>query len=48
MIQVSPETKAQLDELHKHGYSTSGWIRTLVERELSKVFVLYIHDEPDA
>ena len=34
LIQVSAPLKAQLDALRKRGYTASGYIRSLLEREL--------------
>lgn len=36
MIQVSPETKQQLDDLREAcGVPTAAWVRRLIERELT-------------
>ena len=35
LIQVPPQIKAQLDELRSQGYTASGYIRALLERELN-------------
>lgn len=36
LIQLPAPLKAKLDALRKHGYTASGFIRSLLERELSK------------
>ena len=36
MIQVPRSLKRKLDALRREGYTASGYIRTLLERELSK------------
>ena len=36
MIQLPKPLKAKLDSLRTQGYTASGYIRTLLERELSK------------
>ncbi len=35
MIQLPKPLKAKLDDLRKQGYTASGYIRALLERELS-------------
>ena len=37
VIQLPVELKAQLDALKQQGYTTSGFIRATLERELKKV-----------
>jgi metal-responsive CopG/Arc/MetJ family transcriptional regulator len=37
VIQLPVELKAQLDVLKQQGYTTSGFIRAMLERELSKL-----------
>jgi predicted DNA-binding protein len=37
VIQLPPELKEQLDRLKQQGYTTSGFIRAMLERELDKV-----------
>lgn len=39
VIQLPFELKAQLDSLKQQGYTTSGFIRAMLERELGKVEV---------
>ncbi len=36
LIQVPPVIKQRLDELRTQGYTASGYIRALLERELKK------------
>ncbi|HXF92280.1 MAG TPA: hypothetical protein VNK46_05955 [Nitrospiraceae bacterium] len=36
VIQLPVELKRQLDELKRQGYTTSGFIRAMLERELQK------------
>ncbi|SLM49733.1 protein of unknown function [Nitrospira japonica] len=36
VIQLPVELKAQLDALKQQGYTTSGFIRAMLERELTK------------
>jgi len=36
VIQLPVELKAQLDTLKQQGYTTSGFIRAMLERELAK------------
>ncbi|BFU97144.1 MAG: protein of unknown function [Nitrospira sp.] len=36
VIQLPVELKAQLDALKQQGYTTSGFIRAMLERELAK------------
>ncbi len=36
MIQLPTPLKRQLDELRKKGYTASGYIRALLERELNQ------------
>ncbi len=36
VIQLPLELKRQLDELKRQGYTTSGFIRAMLERELQK------------
>lgn len=36
VIQLPAELKEQLDALKQQGYTTSGFIRAMLERELSK------------
>ncbi len=35
LIQLPPELKAKLDSLRAQGYTASGYIRALLERELN-------------
>lgn len=42
VIQLPVELKSQLDALKQQGYTTSGFIRAMLERELAKM------DEPQA
>jgi predicted DNA-binding protein len=35
IIQLPPELKARLDALRRKGYTASGYIRSLLERELT-------------
>jgi hypothetical protein len=37
VIQLPLELKLQLDELKRQGYTTSGFIRAMLERELQKL-----------
>ncbi len=37
VIQLPEDLKAQLDSLKQQGYTTSGFIRAMLERELSKM-----------
>jgi metal-responsive CopG/Arc/MetJ family transcriptional regulator len=37
VIQLPIELKEQLDELKQQGYTTSGFIRAMLERELAKI-----------
>lgn len=37
VIQLPIELKEQLDELKHQGYTTSGFIRAMLERELAKI-----------
>ncbi len=37
MIQLPPQLKGKLDALREHGYTASGYIRALLERELRSV-----------
>lgn len=37
VIQLPVELKEQLDALKQQGYTTSGFIRAMLERELSKL-----------
>ncbi|WP_455245990.1 hypothetical protein [Petrachloros mirabilis] len=37
VIQLPVELKAQLDGLKQQGYTTSGFIRAMLERELAKM-----------
>lgn len=37
VIQLPVELKEQLDALKQQGYTTSGFIRAMLERELAKV-----------
>jgi hypothetical protein len=37
VIQLPPELKEQLDRLKQQGYTTSGFIRAMLERELNTV-----------
>jgi metal-responsive CopG/Arc/MetJ family transcriptional regulator len=37
VIQLPLELKEQLDKLKQQGYTTSGFIRAMLERELEKV-----------
>lgn len=37
VIQLPSDLKAQLDELKQQGYTTSGFIRAMLERELAKM-----------
>jgi predicted DNA-binding protein len=37
VIQLPVELKAQLDGLKQQGYTTSGFIRAMLERELGKM-----------
>lgn len=37
VIQLPLDLKVQLDTLKRQGYTTSGFIRAMLERELSKV-----------
>jgi predicted DNA-binding protein len=37
VIQLPVELKEQLDALKQQGYTTSGFIRAMLERELSKM-----------
>ena len=37
LIQVPEPLKAKLDALRKQGYTASGYIRALLERELNQV-----------
>ncbi len=39
VIQLPVELKVQLDSLKQQGYTTSGFIRAMLERELSKIEV---------
>ena len=36
LIQMPATVKQQLDALRKHGYTMSGYIRSLIERDLKK------------
>ena len=36
MIQLPPQLKAKLDALREHGFTASGYIRALLERELNE------------
>jgi len=36
LIQLPASLKAQLDALRMHGYTMSGYIRSLIERDLQK------------
>ncbi len=37
VIQLPEELKTQLDSLKQQGYTTSGFIRAMLERELAKL-----------
>jgi metal-responsive CopG/Arc/MetJ family transcriptional regulator len=37
VIQLPEELKTQLDSLKQQGYTTSGFIRAMLERELAKI-----------
>jgi len=37
VIQLPVELKLQLDSLKQQGYTTSGFIRAMLERELAKI-----------
>lgn len=47
VIQLPPELKSRLDELKQQGYTASGFIRAVLEREFAKQDHNGDHDKID-
>ena len=47
VIQLPADLKMQLDSLKQQGYTTSGFIRAMLERELAKLDLKPLHAVPN-
>jgi hypothetical protein len=47
VIQLPADLKIQLDSLKQQGYTTSGFIRAMLERELAKLDPKPLHSIPN-
>lgn len=46
VIQLPTDLKARLDDLKQEGYTTSGFIRAMLERELAKMDMQKLEQKP--
>ncbi|WP_455377408.1 hypothetical protein [Petrachloros mirabilis] len=46
VIQLPTDLKARLDDLKQEGYTTSGFIRAMLERELAKMDMQKLDQKP--
>lgn len=46
VIQLPTDLKARLDDLKQEGYTTSGFIRAMLERELAKMDLQKFEQKP--